>query len=566
MSKPMRIVKSLMLIAIFLAASMLGYSLIEKWEPLPAFHAAVQTLFSFLHDKGFELSQAGFWFSIAMRFFALGILIYIISSMAGFIIEGRLKTYLKVGQMDTRISGLKDHYIICGAGEISRYIMDEFLEAEIPFIVIEKNPKIPDELAEMGIAVLQGDSADNEILKTAGIDQAAGILAVHTTDSENILAVLSSRQINPDIRIVAGVIDNVNQSKYMFCGADEAIPICELSGRRIATAALHPSVSSFFDTGGTLNERMSAYVVEIELEEGSYLAGQSQKRADIRSKTGAVIIGLIRNGELLVNPGLNKVFRANDRLLVFGTNAHINEFKKLACPGNSGRKSSGRAGLLRRWKRMDENGEGLGKGVIEEEKEAPLPQPGAVPEAPAEVPEEAPEPPVKEPGEGEENPTEEPGTAPESPVSEPEAVKEISAKKTGGVKKTPAKKPYNAGEKVPESKPGDASKKTRPGKPEAKKEKNKTRRAKAGKADEKTMEGRDKAGEKAKKANKKETASKKKSPNPEAEDTADSDAAAESPRKPRTGKRAPKARKEIKKKGILSRLFEKKESKNKTDS
>ena len=50
---------------------------------------------------------------------------------------------------------------------------------------------------------------------------------------------------------------------------------------------------------------------------------------------------------------------------------------------------------------MDENGEGLGKGVIEEEKEAPLPQPGAVPEAPAEVPEEAPEPPVKEPGEGE---------------------------------------------------------------------------------------------------------------------------------------------------------------------
>ena len=89
MSKPMRIVKSLMLIAIFLAASMLGYSLIEKWEPLPAFHAAVQTLFSFLHDKGFELSQAGFWFSIAMRFFALGILIYIISSMAGFIIEGR---------------------------------------------------------------------------------------------------------------------------------------------------------------------------------------------------------------------------------------------------------------------------------------------------------------------------------------------------------------------------------------------------------------------------------------------------------------------------------------------
>src|SRR5690554_3054911 len=146
MSKPIKIVKSLMLIAIHLAACMLGYSLIEKWDPLPAFHAAVRTLLPFIYGEKLELSQAGFHFGIAMKLFALGILVYIISSMASFMMEGRIKSYLKVGQMDTKISGLKDHYIICGAGEISRYIMEEFMASDIPFIVIDKNQKIVDEL------------------------------------------------------------------------------------------------------------------------------------------------------------------------------------------------------------------------------------------------------------------------------------------------------------------------------------------------------------------------------------------------------------------------------------
>ncbi|NLU32563.1 MAG: hypothetical protein GXX04_08085 [Clostridiaceae bacterium] len=342
MSKPIKIVKSLMLIAIHLAACMLGYSLIEKWDPLPAFHAAVRTLLPFIYGEKLELSQAGFHFGIAMKLFALGILVYIISSMASFMMEGRIKSYLKVGQMDTKISGLKDHYIICGAGEISRYIMEEFMASDIPFIVIDKNQKIVDELTGMGISAVKGDSADNEILKSAGIEQAAGVLAVHTTDAENILAVLSSRQLNPDIRIVAGAIDNVNQPKYLFCGADAAIPICELSGRRIAAAALHPSVSSFFEVDGKLNESMSASVVEVELEEGSYLVGRSQSSSNIRSKTGATILCLIRDDEVLVNPGLNEVFHMKDRLLVFGTNAQISEFKKLACPGEPGDKKVSR--------------------------------------------------------------------------------------------------------------------------------------------------------------------------------------------------------------------------------
>ncbi len=48
-----------------------------------------------------------------------------------------------------------------------------------------------------------------------------------------------------------------------------------------------------------------------------------------------------------MNPGLNEHFREKDRLLVFGTIAQINEFKKLACSGDSARKDTSGFGLFR---------------------------------------------------------------------------------------------------------------------------------------------------------------------------------------------------------------------------
>ena len=65
------------------------------------------------------------------------------------------------------------------------------------------------------------------------------------------------------------------------------------------------------------------------------------------SKTGATILCLIRGDEIQVNPGLNERFREKDRLLVFGTIAQINEFKKLACPGDSASKEASGLGLSR---------------------------------------------------------------------------------------------------------------------------------------------------------------------------------------------------------------------------
>ena len=51
---------------------------------------------------------------------------------------------------------------------------------------------------------LKGDSSDNKILEAAGIKHAKGLLAIHSTDLETFDH-MSSRQMNPDMRIIAAV-------------------------------------------------------------------------------------------------------------------------------------------------------------------------------------------------------------------------------------------------------------------------------------------------------------------------------------------------------------------------
>ena len=89
--------------AIHLAMCMLGYTLIEKWAPLTAFQAAIHTLFPFGYVNIYMFSQVGFKFNTVMSILGIGVLIYVISNVASLIMEGRLKSLLKVGQMDKNI-------------------------------------------------------------------------------------------------------------------------------------------------------------------------------------------------------------------------------------------------------------------------------------------------------------------------------------------------------------------------------------------------------------------------------------------------------------------------------
>src|SRR3954454_1425475 len=93
--------------------------------------------------------------------------------------------------------------IVGGFGIPGREVVD-LLEAEgIPFVVVELNGQTVGRCTSAGLNIIQGDIADEQILRTAGIDRAT-LLALAIPDDQAVLRTIDlARRLNPAVRILA---------------------------------------------------------------------------------------------------------------------------------------------------------------------------------------------------------------------------------------------------------------------------------------------------------------------------------------------------------------------------
>jgi len=91
--------------------------------------------------------------------------------------------------------------IVCGLGRLGRRVLEYLRAAGIAVTVVD-NRCDPNDSILQGARVLVGDFRQPELLETAGIRQARGLLILTSDDLVNISAALTARHMNPTIRIV----------------------------------------------------------------------------------------------------------------------------------------------------------------------------------------------------------------------------------------------------------------------------------------------------------------------------------------------------------------------------
>jgi voltage-gated potassium channel len=139
---------------------------------------------------------------------------------------------------DITIEKIKDHFIICGYGQVGRTVVDQLNRLKIPFVLIETNEGLCRELLKEKMLVVQGDSKRHDILHSAGIERARGVCIVIDNDADNLYITVTAKALNPKARIIT----RAGQSRYAQAmrnsGADEVIiPEYEgglMTGRMIA--------------------------------------------------------------------------------------------------------------------------------------------------------------------------------------------------------------------------------------------------------------------------------------------------------------------------------------------
>ena len=67
-----------------------------------------------------------------------------------------------------RIEDLSDHYIICGHGRMGEILCQELRHEEVPFVVIEGESALAEQLGEAGYLVVVGDATQDEVEAAVG--------------------------------------------------------------------------------------------------------------------------------------------------------------------------------------------------------------------------------------------------------------------------------------------------------------------------------------------------------------------------------------------------------------
>ncbi|XRO76712.1 potassium channel family protein [Methanocaldococcus sp. 10A] len=265
----------------------------------------------------------------------VGIVMYLFSLIAEFIVEGKFEEIMRLKKMKNKIKTLKDHYIICGYGRVGKVVGEKFIQEGVPFIAIDINEDILKEEYEKypdKFLYIVGDAKKDEVLKKAKIDKAKGLIATLPSDADNVFVTLTARELNPNILITAKADEKEAIRKLKIAGANRVVSPYLIGGLRMAEVSVRPGVLDFLST--FIKVAKDEYEEDIALkkfviEKDSELAYKNLKQANIRGKTGATILGIKRGNEFYINPYPEFILKPGDIIYAFGTEENLNYLENL---------------------------------------------------------------------------------------------------------------------------------------------------------------------------------------------------------------------------------------------
>jgi CPA2 family monovalent cation:H+ antiporter-2 len=243
------------------------------------------------------------------------------------------------------IAELRDHAIIVGYGLIGRHLTRVMRAAQIPYVVLEQNGQQVRRAREKGVNILFGDGTRREVMERVGVDHARVVVFAIASLTDERRGVAITRHLNPAVRIVVRTRYVKAIEDLMQLGATEVV-VDEFE----ASLELFARILEFYEIPSNVvhreldivrGEHYSVLREEketrpdlkldalrhlgihnaldlIEVEEGAEAVGSNPASMQLRSKTGAVVIAVIRDGKATYRHDPTFQFRSGDTVVLVG--------------------------------------------------------------------------------------------------------------------------------------------------------------------------------------------------------------------------------------------------------
>ena len=306
------------LLSFVLGAGSLGYAVIEGWSLWDGFYMTVTTITTVGFQEVHPLSRAGQVFTVGVIAAGVGTAFYTFTLLASLVVEGGLHQRLARRRRLRMLDLLHDHFIVCGYGRIGSVIVSEFRRQNVPYVVIERDPERVHEIIELGGLAVLADASSEDVLRRVNIDRARGLIAAVGTDAENVYAVLTARDLRPDLYIIGRAETEDAERKLLRAGANRVVAPYRIGARDLAQTALRPAVVDFFEVA-MRSGNLELAIEQVTIADSSGLVGRSIMEANVRQRFGLIVVGIQRrSGGMEFNTPGEAVMHAGDQLVVLG--------------------------------------------------------------------------------------------------------------------------------------------------------------------------------------------------------------------------------------------------------
>ncbi|HEX9745290.1 MAG TPA: NAD-binding protein, partial [bacterium] len=271
---------------------------------------------------------------IILEIGSVGIVAMAIATLSEVLIRGAIKQYLGRYRMDERINKLTEHFIVVGYSLTGETLVQDLQAEQVPFVVVEQDPEKISLLEAMGILFVEGDGTDEKVLETAGIARARGLFATLSSDSDNLMVVLSASGMNRELQIVSKVTREDFVARFQRAGADVAISPQEWASKRMINSILRPHLLSLLHVllDPTHDQ---VFFDESRVPFKSPLVGKSLAESGIRENSGIAIIGIARmDGEMVTSPSGETELMKGDVLIGYGVKQNFNKLHQFLKTGS----------------------------------------------------------------------------------------------------------------------------------------------------------------------------------------------------------------------------------------
>jgi CPA2 family monovalent cation:H+ antiporter-2 len=246
--------------------------------------------------------------------------------------------------------GFRDHVIIVGFGLNGSNLARVLKETGIKYIIIEMNPDTVKREKAAGEHIIYGDVAKPEILHKAWIENASIIVFAISDPSATKLALRISKNINPNIYSLVRTkyVNEIEELKRL--GADIVIPEefeTSLQMFRKVLEKYHIPLNIIMQQVNLLRQESYKLLIKPEedisslshieeilargLTETYYINEENQhiekslSDINLRAETGATVIAIIREDNLISTPSGKDKIMLNDTLVLTGSHQSVDK-------------------------------------------------------------------------------------------------------------------------------------------------------------------------------------------------------------------------------------------------